>query len=201
MSSMMSRGSQQTINKTPIENGKIRFAIDTGRLFFDTVYQRIEITDFIKGLKYSEILALEFPLPKVYLSSDTHHFLSYDFNTKKWIILSAPPESTVTDIKYYKDQDDPDAKENICIIYADGNSKIIESSRIEELENRIDDLEKIVAKYVETIEILERQIEDMNNQQNSNDNSETDKDQILEDNTSVNTTENEPVEDTSEEIK
>ena len=41
----------------------------------------------------------------------------------------------------------------------------------------------------------------MNNQQNSNDNSETDKDQILEDNTSVNTTENEPVEDTSEEIK
>jgi hypothetical protein len=57
---IMTRGSQETIDSTSIESGKFRLAIDTHRLFLDiNSSTRIEITDFIKGFTYDEILAIE----------------------------------------------------------------------------------------------------------------------------------------------
>ena len=62
---IMSRGYQKDIDNTPIVDGKLRFGIDTGRLFIDSKYARIEITDFVKGLTYDEIVSLKNPLPKI----------------------------------------------------------------------------------------------------------------------------------------
>ena len=45
---IMSRGYQEKIDNTPIQDGKMRFGIDSGRLFIDTQNARIEITDFVK---------------------------------------------------------------------------------------------------------------------------------------------------------
>lgn len=73
----LTRGLQSTIDATYIEDGKIRFAVDTGRLFLDVKHERVEITDFIRGLTRDEIMNLENPLPKMYLSSDSHELLFY----------------------------------------------------------------------------------------------------------------------------
>ena len=40
---IMSRGYQEKIDNTPIQDGKMRFGIDSGRLFIDTQNARIEI--------------------------------------------------------------------------------------------------------------------------------------------------------------
>ena len=63
----LSRGTQSTIDATPIEDGKIRFSVDEARLFLDLGSERIEYTDFVKGLTQDEIFALESPLPKMYV--------------------------------------------------------------------------------------------------------------------------------------
>ena len=79
----LSRGLQSAINNTPIEDGKLRFAVDTARLYLDLVNERIEFTDFVRGLTKEEIIGLTEPLPKMYLSSDTHEL--YFYHDEKWI--------------------------------------------------------------------------------------------------------------------
>ena len=103
----LSRGLQQTIDETEIKDGKILFAIDSARLFMDTKNGRIEITDVVKGLKYSEILALKSPLPKLYLSSDSHQLLLYDFKEEEWIVYSGgiAPEKAVVDLRFEENGD------------------------------------------------------------------------------------------------
>lgn len=96
MSSNLSRGLQSVVDKTSIEDGKIRFAIDSARLFFDTKNERVEITDFVKGLTRNEILALESPLTKVYLPSDGHSLLVYDFYNEKWMDYSGGNEERIS---------------------------------------------------------------------------------------------------------
>ena len=75
---MMTRGSQNTIDNTSPEDGKFRFATDSRRLFIDVHGIRMEITDFVKGLSYSEIMKLNNPLPKIYLASDNLQMYSYN---------------------------------------------------------------------------------------------------------------------------
>lgn len=70
---ILSKGVQA--NLPEIEDGKLRFTTDTGRLFLDNGGNRIEITDLVKGKTKEEILNIENPLPKLYLSSDTHELL------------------------------------------------------------------------------------------------------------------------------
>ena len=81
---IMSRGSQASIDNSPVQDGKLRFGIDSGRLFVDTQNARIEITDFVKGLTYDEMLALKNPLPKVYLASDTLNMYTYNASKDDW---------------------------------------------------------------------------------------------------------------------
>ena len=69
-------------NLPGIEDGKLRFTTDTGRLFLDSDDKRTEITDFVKGLTEEQILATQSPLPKFYLSSDTN--LLYFYNNGQW---------------------------------------------------------------------------------------------------------------------
>lgn len=82
----LSRGLQSAVDNTPIEDGKLRFAVDTARLYLDLANERIEFTDFIPGLTRQEIVNLEAPLPKMYLSSDTHELLYY--HAEEWISFS-----------------------------------------------------------------------------------------------------------------
>ena len=152
---IMSRGYQSTIDNTPIENGKLRFAIDSARLFMDLENSRIEFTDFVKGLSYDEIISLDNPLRKIYLSSDTHQILSYDFYNEKWIVYGENSyNSNITDVSYNENNG------NIIITINDQYTREIVNTflvnKIKSMEDRISKLEKIIAKYEESIEIIDK---------------------------------------------
>ena len=85
---ILNRGLQKSIDTMPLDNGKAYFSIDQGRLFMDTANERIEFSDFIRGLTYSEITSLKSPLPKMYLSTDTRQLLAYDFTKEQWVSYS-----------------------------------------------------------------------------------------------------------------
>ena len=87
----LTRGSQQAIYDTPIEDGKIRFGTDSARLFIDSGTNRIEITDFVKGLTYAQITQITNPLPKLYMASDTLQCYMYNFTTRSWEIWARGP--------------------------------------------------------------------------------------------------------------
>ena len=152
MSSNLSRGLQSTIDETAVEDGKIRFAVDTGRMYIDTANDRIPITDVIYGLTYAEIIALEYPLPKVYLTSDSHQVMSYDYTEEEWIIYGGGYSPAIVIVDFYINDDG-----NPVFIYGDGNEKVLEintSSIIVNIEQRIDDLAEKVAEFEQAIEII-----------------------------------------------
>ena len=85
---ILKRGLQQSVDNQPIVDGKIYFSTDQNRLFMDIVNERVEFSDFIRGLSYEEIINLNSPLPKMYLSTDTRQLLSYDFTNEQWVTYS-----------------------------------------------------------------------------------------------------------------
>ena len=141
----LSRGTQSTIDATPIEDGKIRFSVDEARLFLDLGSERIEYTDFVKGLTQDEIFALESPLPQMYLSSDTHQFMMY--HAEEWVVFGGATydssgqkvdETYIKDIKY-------NDSGILVKTYGNGTEEEISSSvavanKIETLENKIEEL-------------------------------------------------------------
>lgn len=78
------RGTRKGLDASPIENGVFNICKDTRQLFIDIDDQRIEISDFVSNLKEEEILALENPLDKLYLSNDTFILYHYDSVSKTW---------------------------------------------------------------------------------------------------------------------
>lgn len=154
MASHLSRGLQETIDKTKIVDGKLRFATDTARLFMDTATERIEFTDVVKGLKYSEIIKLESPLPKLYLSSDSHQLLLYDYTEEEWIVYTGgiAPEKAITDIEYGSTGD-------MILTYGDGSTKTVQGnvllSRIVTLEKQVEEMQKVIEKLSNAIEVVE----------------------------------------------
>jgi len=66
---ILTRGNESALPST-ITDGKLRFTTDTHKLFLDNGNERIEFTDFVKGLTTQQIKAIAAPLPKFYLSSD-----------------------------------------------------------------------------------------------------------------------------------
>ena len=87
----LSRGPESMLNQVPIDDGKLRFTTDTGRLFMDVYGSRIEITDFVKNYTEEEIKAILTPLPKIYISSDTLKFFVHD--GENWICLDKSSEA------------------------------------------------------------------------------------------------------------
>ena len=73
---ILSKGKEE--NLPTIEDGKLRFTTDTGRLFLDNNNTRIEFSDFVKDKTKAQILELENPLPKFYLATDTHELYFYN---------------------------------------------------------------------------------------------------------------------------
>lgn len=141
----LTRGLQKKVDNTPIENGKIRVGIDEHRMFIDTSLERIEITDFVKGLTYSEIIHLQKPLPKVYLSSDTHQFLIYDKFKEDWVIYGGSGGSS--DPSLYINSIDFDENGNIEYAFGDGRTVVIQNplaSKVSELESRLNELLEVI---------------------------------------------------------
>lgn len=159
------RGYQENIDKTAIENGKLRFAIDTRRLFMDTENQRIEFTDLIRGFSYSEIKDLEDPLPKIYLSSDTHQLLVYDPMKKDWneygngdgcnFALKAKTDNRgqIIDETYVKNaylNDDGD----LILIYGNGKEQNIGHIISSVIEKAVSKIEDELQELRDAIEII-----------------------------------------------
>ena len=82
---ILTKGTESALNNLPIDYGKLRFTTDTARIFLDLKDKRIEFTDIIRNYKEAEIKKIVAPLPKLYLSSDTHKLFYYE---NGWITIS-----------------------------------------------------------------------------------------------------------------
>ena len=147
---VIKRGLQSTIDNHAIDDGKIYFSTDTNRLFMDIANERLEYTDFVRGLKYAEVIALESPLPKVYLTTDTRQLLAYDFTKEQWVAYSGGdlnPTNFVTDMYYNIDN-------NIVLVYGDGHTKVVSNNPITE---KLDEIQSTLDRYERVIEIIEQE--------------------------------------------
>lgn len=148
----LSRGLQESIDKTEIKDGKILFAIDSARLFIDTKNDRVEISDFVKGLTYSEILALKSPLPKLYLSSDSHQLLLYDFKEEEWIVYTGgiAPERAIVNIYFNENAD-------MVLVYGDGHESTVNNNtmlnKVNETEQTVNNIQNDMNTIMSAIEI------------------------------------------------
>lgn len=148
----LSRGYQETIDHTPIEDGKLRFSVDQARIFIDLANERIEFTDFVKGLTSNEIRALVNPLPKMYLTSDTHQFMMY--HAGEWITYGAGAmdslgqvivDTYIKDVKY-------DDEGRLVKVLGNGEEVLVTSSTV--VTEKIEALEETVAELLHDIEII-----------------------------------------------
>jgi hypothetical protein len=137
----LSRGLQSAINETPIEDGKLRFTVDTARIYLDLKNERIEFTDFVKGLTGEEIRNLQNPLPKMYLSSDTHELLFY--HDEEWISFGGGGVDDLgqvihkTYIKEIKFENN-----DLVYVMGDNTERRIENDLFETILDRLDRLEQ-----------------------------------------------------------
>lgn len=88
---VLTKGLESSLASTAIENGKLRFTTDTRRLYLDLVdgtsSSRLQISDVEDSLTEEEILSILAPLPKIYVSTDTHRaFVNSDLT---WYDLAA----------------------------------------------------------------------------------------------------------------
>ena len=148
----LSRGLQQDINNTPITDGMLRFSVDQARIFLDLNSERVEFTDFVKGLTQDEIMALQTPLPKMYLSSDTCQLMMY--HKGQWTIFGTSYDGLgqKIDTTYIK-QIRYDNDNNLIATY--GNGLDVEIIPTSEAINKISVLEDKIRELTERIEILE----------------------------------------------
>lgn len=93
---ILTRGTEAQL--PAISDGKIRFVTDSQKLFIDCGASRIEITDFVKGYTTSQILAIQSPLDKLYLSSDTFTLYYYNQTGTTWEKVFAPHTHVTADI-------------------------------------------------------------------------------------------------------
>ena len=106
VSSILTKGLQSELATTDIEDGKIRFTIDTGRLYLDlkpegSAGERVLISEFIDIYTESQIKNdVIAPLPKIYVASDTHRAFVYYTATLSWVDLAAvkPSASAVENV-------------------------------------------------------------------------------------------------------
>jgi len=72
----LTRGLEASLINTPIEDGKLRYTMDTGRCYLDYLNEnnepkRVRITDVEFEYTESQILALNNPVQNIYISKDT----------------------------------------------------------------------------------------------------------------------------------
>lgn len=72
----LTRGLEASLINTPIEDGKLRYTMDTGRCYLDYLNEnnepkRVRITDVEFEYTESQILAMNNPVQNIYISKDT----------------------------------------------------------------------------------------------------------------------------------
>lgn len=146
----LTRGTMEKIETVQIEDGKLRFAADQGRLFLDLQNERIEFTDIIRGMTSSEIRALESPLPKLYLASNTLDLMFYHKGEWHCVcgggydLLDQEISSTyIKDVSYVTEDT------SLTLTYGNGTEKSVPLSDLTSIIERLNYLE-------EKIEILEQ---------------------------------------------
>ena len=77
---ILTKGLQSSLNNTSVENGKLRFVTDAGRLYLDDSNSRKEISNVVTGMTEAQILGQLIYLPKLYMASDTLHLFASDSN-------------------------------------------------------------------------------------------------------------------------
>ena len=91
----LTRGTSANLANTSIEDGKIRFTTDNGRMYVDYVNgqtsKRFAISDIVTGNTEAQILALQNPEDKLYVSSDTNKLFFKEGNA--WENIFAPTPS------------------------------------------------------------------------------------------------------------
>ena len=97
--SLLTKGLQSSLATQAIEDGKLRFTTDTGRLYLDikpsgSSGERILISETVDLYTEEEIFDILAPLPKVYVASDTHR--AYVSNGVSWFDLAAVKLSVTT---------------------------------------------------------------------------------------------------------
>lgn len=75
---ILTKGLQSSLNNTSVENGKLRFVTDAGRLYLDDSNSRKEISNVVTGMTEAQILGQLVYLPKLYMASDTLHLFASD---------------------------------------------------------------------------------------------------------------------------
>ena len=116
---LLTRGTSANLVNTSIEDGKIRFTTDNGKMYVDYVNgalsKRFPITDVIMGNTEAQILNLQNPDDKLYVASDTNKILFYESSAWESVVSSTPvmtyneydqlPESKLTDgiLRYISD--------------------------------------------------------------------------------------------------
>ena len=76
ISKYLTRGLEASLANTPIEDGKLRYTIDTGRCYLDYMNEnnelkRVRITDIEFDYTEDQILTMTNPVQNIYISSDT----------------------------------------------------------------------------------------------------------------------------------
>ena len=88
---IFTRGLEADLDGTSIEDGKLRYTTDTGKLFLDmgngVSGTRIKIGDTDESYTQAQILQLQNPLPKLYIASDTGRGFFYVGSS--WIDLGS----------------------------------------------------------------------------------------------------------------
>lgn len=85
---ILTKGLQSSLNTLPVQDGMLRFTTDTGRLYMDVGNERVLISEYVTIYTEAQIKALLVPLPKIYVSSDTHRSFVFDFTELAWIDLA-----------------------------------------------------------------------------------------------------------------
>lgn len=95
--SILTKGLQSSLNVTEVVDGLLRFATDTGRMYLDVGNTRVPISEVVELYTEDQIKDLLAPLPKIYVSSDTHRAFVYSYSTLTWVDLAAVQITAVTD--------------------------------------------------------------------------------------------------------
>jgi hypothetical protein len=89
---ILTKGVSTSLDKTPIEDGKLRYCTDNGKVYLDQGVpgngKRIALSDIIEGFTEAQIKANNYPLVKLYQASDTKHLFVY-LNTIGWYDLTS----------------------------------------------------------------------------------------------------------------
>ena len=97
---VLTRGIYSALEDTPVEDGKLRFTTDTGDLYLDNgdgdKGDRVKITDIVTGKKEEELNSELAPLPKVYLTSDTHKLMVRG-EDQKWYANASTADNATND--------------------------------------------------------------------------------------------------------